>query len=178
MAELVTLARPYAKAAFEFARELKALDRWSNMLATAATVANAHTVKKLLASPNFTTDEKGQKFVDLCADEIDAKVANFIQYLADNQRLQLLPQVREQFELMKANYERTVDVDVITAFDISDAQKTKLQATLKQKLDREVNIQTSVDKSLIGGVLVRAGDFVVDGSVRGRLAKLAEAMGV
>lgn len=178
MAELVTLARPYAKAAFEAARDIKALDRWSNMLATAAAVAGFSSVQKLLASPNFTPENKGEKFVTLCADEVDNRVANFILYLADNHRLQLLPQVREQFELLKANHERTIDVDVISAFEMSDEQVSKLESALKSKLDREVNLQTSIDKELIGGVLVRAGDLVVDGSVRGRLAKLAESMGV
>ena len=176
MAELTTLARPYAKAAFEFARDIKALDRWSNMLGTAAVVADFSAVQGLMASPNFTPEDKGNQFVELCGDEVDAKVANFILHLASNHRLQLLPQVREQFELMKASHERTVDVDVVAAFDISDEQKNKLEQALTTKLEREVKLHTSVDKNLIGGALVRAGDFVLDGSVRGRLAKLAESL--
>lgn len=178
MAELTTLARPYAKAAFEFARDVNALDRWSNMLATVAAVVEQPTVAELLNSPNYTAEQKGQKLVQVCGDDLDGKVANFIQYLAKNGRLGLLPEVRELFELFKANHEKTIDVDVATAFELTEAEQQKLLDSLKAKLQREVNLQTAVDKSLIGGAVVRAGDLVIDGSVRGRLAKLAETMNV
>jgi F-type H+-transporting ATPase subunit delta len=178
MAELVTLARPYARAAFEFARDIKALDRWSNMLETAATVAQFPAVQRFLGSPNFTAEQKGEKFLEICGDELDNKVSNFILYLAENHRLRLLAQVREQFELLKANHERSIDVNIASAFEISAEQQSKLSAALKQKLDRDVNLQTQVDKSLIGGILIKAGDMTIDGSVRGKLTKLAESMGV
>ena len=176
MAELVTLARPYAKAAFEFARELKALDRWSNMLTTAATVASADTMHKMFQAPNMTAQAKGKAFVEVCGDDLDNKVGNFIKYLAKNNRLGLLVEIQRQFELYKANHEKAVDVEISSAFEISPEQKAKLAAALKAKLDRDVNLQTEVNTALLGGAVVRAGDLVIDGSIRGRLAKLAESM--
>ncbi|MGQ9424799.1 F0F1 ATP synthase subunit delta [Gilvimarinus sp. F26214L] len=178
MAELTTLARPYAKAAFEFARDTNALDRWSSMLATVSAVVQQPTVIKLLDSPNLTAEQKGQRLVELCGDSLDEKSANFVRYLAVNDRLELLPQVRVLFELLKANHEKTIDVEVATAFEMTEEQQNKLLNSLKAKLQREVNLQTVVDDTLIGGVLVRAGDLTIDGSVRGRLAKLAETMNV
>lgn len=178
MAELTTLARPYAKAAFEFARDVKALDRWSNMLSTAAAVANTPVMQKLFQSPGFTTEEKGQQFVDVCGNDLDNKVGNFVRFLAKNGRLSLFVEVQRLFELYKTNYEKTVDVDIAAAYEISSEQQTKLANALKAKLDREVNLNAEVDNSLIGGVVVRAGDLVIDASIRGRLAKLAETMNV
>lgn len=178
MAELTTLARPYARAAFEFARDAQALDRWSKMLATVVAVVRQPTVSKLLDSPNLTAEEKGRKLAEICGSEVDEKMGNFLQYLAINDRLDLLPNVQILFELMKANHEKTLDVDVATAFELTEEQQSKLLASLKEKLQRDINLQTAVDKSLIGGAIVRAGDLTIDGSVRGRLAKLAETMNV
>jgi len=178
MAEISTLARPYARAAFEFARDIKALDRWSNMLATAAAVAGTDTVQRLFNSPNFTAESKGEQFVELCGDDLDTKVGNFIRYMARNGRLDLLMEVQRQFELYKANHEKSIDVEITTAFQITPDQQSKLISALKTKLDREVNLQTGVDGGLIGGAVIRAGDMVIDGSIRGRLAKLAETMNV
>ena len=178
MAEISTLARPYARAAFEFAREIKALDRWSNMLATAAAVAGTDTVQRLFASPNFTADSKGDQFVELCGDDLDNKVGNFIRYMARNGRLDLLVEVQRQFELYKANHEKSIDVEVTTAFQITPEQQSKLVNALKTKLDREVNLQAGVDSALLGGAVIRAGDLVIDGSIRGRLAKLADTMNI
>ena len=178
MAELTTLARPYARAAFEFARDINALDRWSNMLATTTAVVQNADAAKLLKSPNYTGVVKGQKVVDICGDEIDNKVGNFVKHLAKNNRLELLPEVRELFEQMKANHEKTVDVNIATAFEISAEQQSKLAISLEKKLNRKINLQTSTDAGLLGGAVIRAGDTVIDGSIRGRLAKLAESMGV
>jgi len=100
----------------------------------------------------------------------------FVQVLAENRRLQLLPQIYQQFEVLKANREKTVEVSVVTASEISTEQQDKLASALSKKLEREVNMQVSIDGSLIGGVVIRAGDTVIDGSIRGRLAKLAEVL--
>ena len=176
MAELTTLARPYAKAAFEFARAQQDLAGWQGALNQAALVADNDAVESMLSSPSLTSAQKGQKFCELCGDALNDKQQNFVKVLAENNRLDLLPQVAELFELYKANQEKTVDVEVQTAFEISSDLEQKLAATLKAKLEREVALTTTVDKSLIGGALIRAGDTVIDGSARGRLAKLSEAM--
>ncbi|MFL0811027.1 MAG: F0F1 ATP synthase subunit delta [Agarilytica sp.] len=176
MAELTTLARPYAKAAFEFAREQKDLAGWLSLLTQAAAVASQEKVEALLSSPGLTTADKGKHFCSVCGDSLNEKQKNFLQTLALYNRLSLLPQVAELFELYKANQEKTVDVEIQTAFEISSEMEQKLASTLKSKLDRDVELSTNVDKSLIGGALIRAGDTVIDGSARGRLAKLSEAM--
>lgn len=173
MAELVTLARPYAKAAFEFARAGEALDLWQQALAHAAVVSSDERVAVFLLSPKFTRDNKGEQFAGLFGDDLNPGVANFFHLLAENGRLTLLPQIAELFALFKANEERTIDVNVLSAFAIPKALQSKLANTLKQKLNRDISLTTEIDKSLIGGAVVRAGDTVIDASVRGRLEKLA-----
>ncbi|WP_086929384.1 F0F1 ATP synthase subunit delta [Agarilytica rhodophyticola] len=176
MAELITLARPYAKAAFEYARAAKDLQGWQTALAQAASVSMDASVKAMLSSPNLTSTDKGLKFGEVCGDVLNQQQVNFINVLAVNNRLGLLAQVYELFALYKANQEKTVDVEIQTAFEISSDLEQKLATTLKAKLDRDVELKTTIDESLIGGALIRAGDTVIDGSARGRLAKLAEAM--
>jgi len=176
MAELTTIARPYAKAAFEFADSANELSKWSEMLALASAVAQQDNMKLVLASPAITAEKKAKSFLDVCGDELNESAANLISNLAGNKRLQVLPEVQELFELLKAQREKSVDVEVTTAFELSGEIQDKLAKALSAKLDREVNVSTLVDKSLLGGALVRAGDTVIDGSVRGRLTKLAEAM--
>lgn len=176
MAELSTLARPYAKAAFEYAEGKGALAQWSEQLATSAAVVTQDKVEGVLDNPALTAQAQAQALNDICGDAIGDEVKNFIGILADNKRLALLPEIRAQFELLKANREKSVDVEVVSAFDLNDALTEKLAGVLRSKLDREVKVSTSTDESLLGGVLIRAGDMVIDGSVRGRLNKLAEAM--
>ena len=176
MAELSTLARPYAKAAFEFAVNANELAAWSEQLATAAAVSQTDTIGKVLASPSLTSEQQAQHFVDVCGETLTEKSQNFIRVLAENKRLSLLSEVSALFEQFKANREKSVDVEVATAFELDAGLQEKLAGALSSKLAREVNLQTVVEKDLIGGVIVRAADVVIDGSVRGRLAKLAEAM--
>jgi F-type H+-transporting ATPase subunit delta len=176
MAELSTLARPYAKAAFEFALSDKDLAGWSARLATAAAVSCTETMQKVLSSPSLTSDQQAQYFIDVCGEELAEKSRNLIKVLAQNKRLSLLPEIRKLYEGFKANREKSVEVDVATAFELDESLQEKLATALSSKLERDVNVQTVVDKGLIGGVIIRAADVVIDGSVRGRLAKLAETM--
>lgn len=176
MAELSTLARPYAKAAFEFAVNAGDLAGWSTQLATAAAVAETDNIVKVLASPALTSVQQATIFIDVCGEELSDKVKNFVKVLAENKRLGLLPQISALFEEFKANREKSVDVDVASVFELDEGIRQSLAGKLSSVLDREVNINTTIDKSLIGGVVIRAADVVIDGSVRGRLAKLAEAM--
>ncbi|MBR9909943.1 MAG: F0F1 ATP synthase subunit delta [Gammaproteobacteria bacterium] len=176
MAELTTLARPYAKAAFEIADKSGDLQKWSQMLVLAAAVAQHDGMIKVLSSPALTAEQKSKAFVDVCGDELDEQAINMITTLGENKRLTLLPQIQQLFEVHKAQRERSVDVEVTTAFELSGELQNKLAKALSAKLNREVTLSASVDKTLLGGALVRAGDTVIDGSVRGRLAKLAEAM--
>ncbi len=178
MAELTTLARPYAKAAFEFARDQKDLASWSSALSLMAALTNENNIVKVLASPTLTPEQKSAMFVEVCGDKLNPTQQNFVRVLAENKRLSLSKEISELYELYKANQEKTVEVEVQSAFAIDDAIAEKLKNILSKKLDREVHLHTSINKALIGGALVRAGDTVIDSSVKGRLAKLAEAMGV
>ena len=176
MAELSTLARPYAKAAFEYAVEAKDVQGWSDSLSLAASVAQQPAVEKLLSSPSATAEKQAEAVQIICGDELATACQNFISILSENRRLQLLPQISQQFEIMKANLEKAVDVDVVAASKLNAAQQKALSEALSAKLERKVNLQVSLDKSLLGGAVIRAGDTVIDGSIRGRLTKLAESL--
>ena len=176
MAELSTLARPYAKAAFAYAREKEVLAQWSEQLLTAAAVTTDAAMARVLTNPSLTNEQRAQTLIDVCGDVLGGEARNFVSILAANKRLALLPEISSQFELFKANQEKSIEVEVVSAFDLSDAMTARLAEALGEKLEREVRVSTSTDKDLLGGVLIRAGDLVIDGSVRGRLNKLAEAL--
>ncbi len=176
MAELSTLARPYAKAAFEYALGKGCLEQWLAQLATAASVAVDSKVESLLSDPALTAEQQAGALAQLCGDDLDAGARNFLAILADNKRLSLLPEINAQFAAFKAGQEKSVDVEVVSPFAVEDATAEQLAAALGKRLERDVKVTTTVDESLLGGLLIRAGDTVIDGSVRGKLSKLAEAM--
>jgi len=176
MAELSTLARPYARAAFEVALQDSALDSWSTMLGVSAAVARQGKINALLTDPSLSSERVAQSFVDVLGDALDPKGQNFIRLLAENKRLVLLPEISGLFETLKANQEKSVDVEITTAFEVSSEISDKLAGALKDRLQRDIRLATSVDRTLIGGAVIRAGDTVIDSSVRGKLKKLAEAM--
>ena len=176
MADLTTMARPYAKAAFQIASAEKALAKWSDMIATLSAVASQEKMQKVLASPAFVADQQAQAFIDVCGEKLDASCQKLVRVLAENKRLALLPEISQLFEVLKAQAEKTVDVEIITAITIDTALEQQLADALRKKLSRDVRVSSTVDKNLIGGAIIRAGDTVIDSSVRGRLAKLAEAM--
>jgi F-type H+-transporting ATPase subunit delta len=176
MAELTTLARPYAKAAFEYAQAHQQLANWSAMLGLAAAVSQDDTMQRVLKAPRLTSTEKATTFVEVCGDKFDAQARNFLSIVSENNRMEFLPEIADMFELYKAEQEKSVDVDVTSAFALNDEQQDKLAKVLSARLGREVRLHAAEDASLIGGVVIRAGDLVIDGSVRGKLAKLAEAL--
>jgi F-type H+-transporting ATPase subunit delta len=176
MAELSTLARPYAKAAFQAAVDAGQLQAWSDMLVVASDVTLNEDMAKVLSHPGLTGQQQAQTFVDVCGDILSEAGANLVNVLAENKRISLLPQILEQFEYLKAELEKAVDVEIISAFPVSDESKQKLTDALKVKLAKDVRVTTTVDKTLVGGAIIRAGDMVIDGTLRGKLAKLAEAM--
>lgn len=176
MAESITLARPYAKAAFEVAMADGDLGAWSQMLNLLASVAQNEKVHGALASPALSAAKQAETLTGLCGSELNPKGINLVKLLADNRRLQLLPEIAELFDALKANQEKTVDVELSTAFALGDDVVKKLTEALHKRLNREIRLQTTVDRELIGGAIIRAGDTVIDSSVRGKLTKLAEAM--
>lgn len=176
MAESITLARPYAKAAFEVALADKELGAWSQALRLLAGVAANETVQLQLLSPALTAAQQADTLIGLCKEDLSPKAQNFVRLLAENKRLTLLREVSELFDVLKANQEKTVDVELSTAFELNTDVVDKITQALQTRLNREINLQTRVDRHLIGGAVIRAGDTVIDSSVRGKLTKLAEAM--
>lgn len=176
MAELTTLARPYAKAAFEYAREKQSLSAWSQSLQLLSGVVQQERLAGLLDSPTLTAKQKVEAVNKVCGDELDTKGQSFVEVLATNSRLLLLPAIAEIFESLRAQQEKFSDVNVISAFPLDESTEKALSDKLSKTLNSDVSLNTEIDKSLIGGVVIRAGDTVVDSSVRGRLAKLAEKL--
>lgn len=176
MAELSTLARPYAKAAFQAAVDAGELQAWSDMLVNTSNVVQEEKMGKVLSHPSLTGEQQAQTLIDVCGDKMHKAGQNLVSVLAENKRISLIPQILEQFEHLKAELEKAVDVEIISAFDVSDESKQKLTDALKAKLAKDVRVTTTVDSTLVGGAIIRAGDLVIDGTVRGKLTKLAEAM--
>lgn len=176
MAELSTLARPYAKAVFKAAVEAGEVQAWSDMLVLASNVTLNADMKKVINHPGLTGQQHAQALIEVCGDKLNTTGQNLVSVLAENKRILLLPEILEQFEHLKAELEKSVDVLIISAFEVSDESKQKLTDALKAKLAKDVHVTTTVDPTLVGGAIIRAGDLVIDGSVRGKLAKLADAM--
>ncbi|MEX0619623.1 MAG: F0F1 ATP synthase subunit delta [Pseudohongiellaceae bacterium] len=176
MAEPITLARPYAKAVFQVALDNGDLGGWSKMLRQIALVVRNEKVRAILTSPVYTTTQQAEQVLELCGDELNPLAKQFVRVVAENRRLLLMEEILTLFEALKANQEKSIDATLTTAFEVSEETSEKLVASLKKHLQRDINLVTSVDSRLIGGAVIRAGDMVIDSSVRGKLAKLAEAM--
>jgi len=176
MAELATLARPYANAAFELAREHRTLGVWERRLALLAAAAQDERVRGLLQSPDVAAEQKAYRLADLCGDEINHRGRKFLLVLARNGRLPLLGEIARRFGELKAEEERNLDVQVRSTYALTQEQAQRLKDALQAKFGKQVRLSSEVDPSLLGGAIVRAGDTVIDGSVRGRLDKLAEAL--
>ena len=177
MAEAATLARPYAKAAFDAARERGELAAWSGALAKAAGLAADPRVLDALSSPKLTGEDFVKFFAGLAGEGVDARWRNFVGVLAANKRLAVLPEIAAQFEILKAEFDNEIGVEVTSASAMSAEQVAKFAEALTQRLKRRVRIDTAVDSGLIGGAVIRAGDLVIDGSLTGRLQKMASELG-
>lgn len=175
-ADTTTIARPYAKAAFHFALQFKALAEWSQFLQTAAFVSCVPAVIHFLQHPSTTPSQHYDLFADVCASVVDESRKNFLRLLADNNRLAVLAEVAFLFETLRAEQEKIVDVDVASFMPLSDEQQKQIMETLKQRLQRDVVLRCDTDPSLLGGAVIRAGDLVIDGSVRSKLNKMRHAL--
>jgi F-type H+-transporting ATPase subunit delta len=173
MIEPTTLARPYARAAFEYARAHGVLDQWLAQLGTLAQVAAEPRVEAMLKDPARTGAERADALLKLLGDDVDVSLSNFVSVMAENSRLELLPDVMALFEQLKADLEATVNVEVTSAYDLSSDELQQLSDALGARLERSISITSHTDSDPDRRVLIRAGDLVIDGSVRGRLNKLA-----
>jgi F-type H+-transporting ATPase subunit delta len=176
MSEAITAARPYAQAAFDEAQKQGDLKGWSEVLqAGSAAVANAE-VQVVIGSPRATDAQLEALMLGVTNAKAGSVQGNFIRLLVENQRLVLLPDIAERYEALRAEAEKSVDVVVASAFELSDAQKQKITDALKKRMGRDIKLACEVDKALLGGVVIRAGDQVIDGSVRARLGEMANAL--
>jgi F-type H+-transporting ATPase subunit delta len=177
VAERATIARPYAKAAFEYARDANALAQWSQGLKAAAEIVADPRVAPLTKSPQWSAADLVSLITDVAGDKLDTGMQNFVRVLAENHRLLLLPEIAAHYEMLRSAVENTIDVEVVSAVPLDAAQTEKLERALSTRLKRRVRMQNAVDSTLLGGAVVRAGDLVIDGSLRGRLQRLATELG-
>lgn len=176
MIEPITLARPYARAAFQFAVDNGAVDSWHQALVTVAAVVAEPSVAKVLDDPATTTSQRAATVATVLGDDIPTGVTQFVSVMAENHRLALAGEVATLFAELRSALDAAANVTVTSAFDVADATIEQLAASLTTKLGKTVEMTVETDASLIGGAIIRAGDMVIDGSVRGRLQKLATAL--
>lgn len=176
MAETSTIARPYAQAVFKLAKSGGDLAKWSDMLDYAAVVAGDQRVAELFNNPRVRDEELVKLFLDICGSNLDDQGANLIRLLAENRRLGLLPEIAVQYGEMRAKEEDTLQAQLITARPVDDAVQKQLADALGKRTGRKVTLSAETDESLLGGAVIRAGDLVIDGSVRGRLERLAHTL--
>lgn len=174
--ELTTCARPYARAAFEYARDAGRLSEWSAMLSLSAGVCSYPNVAGLLSNPRLSGGEQAQTIIDLCQESLDGPYTNFLRILSEYRRLMLLPEIATLYARLQAEEERSQQVLVISAMPLSQQQQDQLAQKMAARLGCSVRLETEIDDSILGGIIVKAGDMVIDGSLRARLGKLAEAM--
>ena len=175
MAEFITVARPYAQAAFDEARKLGNLKGWSDMLQAAAQAVGNAELHAVITSPRVIRSQLETLMLALCGCSSKGE-QNFIKLLTESQRLTLLPEIAAHFEALRAEEEKSVDVLVTSAFDLDETQKQKMTVALKKRLGREIRLSCAVDNKLLGGAIIRAGDKVIDGSARSQLSELATAL--
>ena len=176
MSEQATLARPYAAAVFKRAKETDATVKWSQSLAFMSAVLKNEDISVVIDNPKVNKERLSALMLDICQEHVNEENENFLKLLVHNNRLTLLPTITKLFEAYKAEDEGYIEVEVLTAYALSKEAKQSFTATLEKTLGKKILMNVAVDKSLIGGVLVRAGDRVIDGSIKGRLQHMQKAL--
>lgn len=182
MADYGAIARPYARAAFDIAKEAGALDAWSQALAAAAAVVSNEDVERVLSSPNQTDDARVALITDLGSAlpgaELfgDERFKRLLRVLAENDRLAALPEISAQFDELKAEAENKIDVTLVSATSVDPDVAEKISKALERRLGRQVQLKVEIDEKLLGGAIIRAEDMVIDGSVRTRLERLTQTL--
>ena len=176
MAEVSTVARPYALAAFKQAKDEKKLGEWSEMIEALALIVSDPLMKGLIANPSVKRDQLADLIIDVAGKALSDTGKNFVRVLAERNRLKYLPEARRIFEQERADFEGRSKVEVTSAFELDDDQKKKIISAMSKRLGTEVDLSVTVDDALIGGVVIRAGDLVIDASLRGRMSRLANTL--
>ena len=176
MSELATLARPYATAAFKRAKETDTTSQWSESLAFLAAVMQNPQITRAAANPTANKDRFIQALLDLCRGKLDGEGENLVRLLVANRRLTLVNLISEQFEQFRAEDEGYIFADVSTAYPLDDAERDQIITVLQKTLGKQPRLNVQIDETLIGGVLIKAGDRVIDASVRGQIQRLAKRL--
>jgi F-type H+-transporting ATPase subunit delta len=176
MQENLTIARPYAQAAFKQAREQGSLGGWSDVLVFLAAVVSDPLMQQVIRNPRIPPGTLAEVVLSVGGDRLFPAARNFVHVLVDAERLLLAPQIASLYAELRAEAERVAPVELTTAYPLEDSDKARIQAALEQRFARKVVLGTSVDAGLIGGVVIHAGDSVIDASVRGRLNQLAQRL--
>lgn len=172
MAEKSTIARPYAQAVFELARDQQALDKWSTIMTNLSLVIQQPEMLQIIQSPDVASDRVIELIGGIIGDELDESGINLLKLLAENERLALVPEIAALYEAERSEAEGAIDAEVTSAHPLSEEQQTALSGALAKRLGREINLAASVDETLIGGAIIRAGDLVIDGSAIAQLGKM------
>ena len=173
MAEKTTIARPYAEAVFEMAHAKDQLKEWSALLQTVAVIVADADMQSIIGNTSVNKSQIAQLIIDVAGGVMTDQGRNLIKLLADNRRLNVVAEITDLFETLKAEAEKTVEAEIVSAQEISSAQQSMITNKLKARLGREVSLKCTVDESLVGGAIIKAGDMVIDGSVSGKLNKLS-----
>lgn len=175
MAESLTIARPYAEAAFGLARETGTLQSWSDALERIAEIVASPEIGRLLGNPRLTEAKLAATIAD-AASPLTGEQRNFVQLLAQNDRLSVLSEIATQYEHLRHAFEGVLDVEIASAYPMDASQLAGVVDVLRHKFGKQINAEVTVNPELIGGVAIRVGDEVIDASVRGKLAQLASAL--
>jgi len=175
MAELATLARPYADAVFKLAKESEDFDNWSANLVFFAQIVQDPLMANIVANPRIDKVTLTKILLDLCDTHVNEVGKNLIRLLVDNDKVRVIPHIATQFEQLKANYQGYVKVEIISTYAVKPPQQQEIEAILRRRLGKAVDIKITVDRALTGGWLIKVGDQVIDLSIRGRLQQLASA---
>jgi len=176
MSNVTTLARPYAKAAFELAVAENATGRWNDMLDLASTAVTEKSLAGLLESPHASSSQIVQILTDTAGEVFDARFRDFLSVLAENKRLSLLPEIAILYQALREEADGLLRARVVSAFALDEDQATRLKNALAKRFDRKILLETEVDSSVIGGAVVYAGGEVIDGSLKDRLTKLSNSL--
>lgn len=178
MAEKITIARPYAQAAFETAKENGTLEQWSDDLKTLAQIISDSDMQAVLLAPSLSTSQQVDLIDQIANEQVNEVIKPFLKVLAENKRLLILPTISQVFEKLNQLDSGLLEVKVLSAYILKPAQQKSLETALSKKFSRQVKITSKKDLQLIGGVKISAGDFVIDGSIKGQLTQLATQLGI
>jgi len=176
MAEAITIARPYANAVFAIANDKGELKSWSDLLAVLAQAVAVPNMQSVISSPSVSDDQVVGLLAEVAGELMSEDAQHFLALLAENNRLMLLEHIAVIFEELRAEAEQVMTADVTTARALTSEQESNIAAALKKRLGRDVTLNSSVDESLLGGAIIRAGDLIIDGSALGKLNRLANAI--